>query len=138
MFNQFPIVSQHDAMQCGIACLQMICRYYGRIYDTETMSQYCHATTEGVSMLGISQAANALGLETVSAKLSVEKMMAAPLPCILHWNQNHFVVLYRIKKGRKFYVADPGKGLIVYSVEEFLRGWLSSTEKGEEVALKAY
>lgn len=58
-------------MECGIACLQMICRYYGRSYDTETMSQYCHATTEGVSMLGISQAANALGLETVSAKLSV-------------------------------------------------------------------
>ena len=118
-------------MECGIACLQMICRYYGRSYDTETMSQYCHATTEGVSMLGISQAANALGLETVSAKLSVEKLMAAPLPCIIHWNQNHFVVLYRIKKGRKFYVADPSKGLTIYSAEEFLGSWLSSTENGE-------
>lgn len=131
MFKTFPIVNQHDAMECGIACLQMICTYYGRSYDTETISQYCHATTEGVSMLGISQAANALGLETVGAKLSVEKLMAAPLPCIIHWNQNHFVVLYRVRKGRKFYVADPSKGLTIYSAKEFLRGWLSSTDIGE-------
>jgi len=98
----------------------------------EAVSNFCHATTEGVSMLGISEAFEALGIESVSAKVSVEKLTKAPMPCILHWSQNHFVVLYRVKKGREFYIADPAKGLVNYSIDEFCRHWVSITEDGEE------
>ena len=130
--KSFPVIYQHDAMQCGIACLQMVCQYYGRTYSMEAISNFCHATTEGVSMLGISEAFEALGIESVSAKVSIEKLTKAPMPCILHWSQNHFVVLYRVKKGREFYIADPAKGLVNYSIDEFCRHWVSITEDGEE------
>jgi len=96
--RKFPIIYQHDSMQCGIACLQMVCQHYGKSYSLDTLSQYCYATTEGVSMLGISEAAKALGLETMSGKMTVERLAESPLPCILHWYQKHFVVLYRVKK----------------------------------------
>lgn len=130
--KSFPVIYQHDAMQCGIACLQMVCQYYGRTYSMEAISNFCHATTEGVSMLGISEAFEALGIESVSAKVSVEKLTKAPMPCILHWSQNHFVVLYRVKKGREFYIADPAKGLVNYNSDEFCRHWVSTTEDEEE------
>ena len=130
--KRFPITLQHDSMQCGIACLQMVCQYYGRTYSMEAISNFCHATTEGVSMLGISEASENLGIESVSAKVSVEKLTKAPMPCILHWSQSHFVVLYRVKKGREYYIADPAKGLVNYSIDEFCRHWVSITEDGEE------
>ena len=130
--KSFPVIYQHDSMQCGIACLQMVCQYYGRTYSMEAVSNFCHATTEGVSMLGISEAFEALGIESVSAKVSVEKLTKAPMPCILHWSQSHFVVLYWVKKGREFYIADPAKGLVNYSIDEFCRHWVSITEDGEE------
>ena len=130
--KKFPITLQHDAMQCGIACLHMVCQYYGRTYSMEAISNFCHATTEGVSMLGISEAFEALGIESVSAKVSVEKLTKAPMPCILHWSQNHFVVLYRVKKGREFYIADPAKGLVNYNSDEFCRHWISTIEDGVE------
>ena len=112
--NIFPFYKQHDSMQCGIACLAMICRHYGKAYSIDTLSQICHATTEGVSMLGISEAAASLGFQTTCGRISIGQLSQTLLPCILHWNQNHFVVLYRIKKGKKFYIADPGKGLMLY------------------------
>lgn len=130
--RKFPVILQHDAMQCGIACLQMVCHYYGRCYRLVTLSQYCYATTEGVSMLGISEAAKVLGLEAVSYKVPIEKLCVAPMPCILHWDQNHFVVLYQVKNGRRFYVADPSKGRVVYQKEEFCRHWISTIDQGEE------
>lgn len=130
--KSFPVIYQHDSMQCGIACLQMVCQYYGRTYSMEAVSNFCHATTEGVSMLGISEAFEALGIESVSAKVSVEKLTKAPMPCILHWSQNHFVVLYRVKKGREFYIADPAKGLVNYNSDEFCRHWISTIEDGVE------
>lgn len=115
---------QHDSMQCGIACLAMICRHYGRRYSMETLSHYCFATTEGVSMLGISEAAQELGFRTVSGRTAADSLVETVLPCILHWNQNHFVVLHKVTgKGRKFHIADPGKGFIKYTKEEFERHW---------------
>lgn len=94
----FPFYHQHDSMQCGITCLQMVCKYHGKEYSLDALSRYCFATTEGVSMLGISEAATRLGLHTTCGRVSMDQLPQAPLPCILHWNQNHFVVLYRIKK----------------------------------------
>ena len=108
--NRFPVCFQHDSMLCGITCLQMNCKYFGREYSLDSLSKLCFATTEGVSMLGINETAKTLGLDTVCAKTSVVELSETPLPCILHWNQNHFVVLYKVKKSKKFYIADPGKG----------------------------
>lgn len=127
----FPFYHQHDTMQCGITCLRMICKYYGKEYSIESLSRYCFVTTEGVSLLGISEAAAQLGLQTTCGRISVEQLEKSPLPCMLHWNQNHYVVLYKIKKNC-FYIADPGKGLVKYSREEFKKHWLSTRSQGTE------
>lgn len=87
------IVRQKDSMQCGVACLAMICSHFGADYSIDFLSRYCHATTEGVSMKGIKDVAEKLGLDAEGGKLSVDELVEAPMPCILHWNQNHFVVL---------------------------------------------
>ncbi|HAU85928.1 MAG TPA: ABC transporter ATP-binding protein, partial [Lachnospiraceae bacterium] len=101
----FKVVHQHDSMQCGIACLQMICNCFGREYSSDSLSKLCFATTEGVSMLGINETAKTLGLNTICVKANIAELSEAPLPAILHWNQNHFVILYKVKKGKKFYIA---------------------------------
>ncbi len=119
-------VRQQDSMQCGIACLAMVCRNYGKKYTMDTLSDICFVTTEGVSLLGISQAAEKLGFKTTSKKITTEQLTKAYLPCILHWNQNHFVVLYKVSTdGQKYYVADPGKGKIKYNIVEFKQHWIS-------------
>ena len=119
-------------MQCGIACLQMICSYYHKEYTLERLANCCFATTEGVSLLGISEAARKLGLNTTCGRMTIGQLAQVPLPCILHWNQNHFVVLYKIRRGKTFYIADPGKGKIRYTKEEFKSHWISTTSQGEE------
>ena len=134
----FPFYKQHDSMQCGITCLQMICKYNGKEYSLESLSRYCFATTEGVSMLGISEAANKLGLHTICGRITMEQLPQAPLPCILHWSQNHFVILYKIKNKKKFYIADPGKGLLTYAEKEFKDHWISTQSKGEEKGIAMF
>ena len=119
-------------MQCGITCLAMICRHYGKVYSIDTLSKICYATTEGVSMLGINEAATSLGFQTICGRISINQLSQVPLPCILHWEQNHFVVLYKVKNGKKFYIADPGKGLITYTLEEFKEHCISTQSQGEE------
>ena len=132
--SKFPFVRQRDSMQCGIACLQMICAHYGKKYSQDFLSNICYATTEGVSLLGIKDAAAKIGFYTISGRLTIDELSSATLPCILHWNQNHFVVLYKVKKGSKFYIADPGKGLISYTIGEFKQHWIEvgqgESEKG--------
>jgi ATP-binding cassette subfamily B protein len=98
----------------------------------ERLSQICHVTSEGVSLLGISEAANDMGLHSVCVRTTIDNLSQAPLPCILHWNQNHFVVLYKVRKGKRFYVADPGKGLVSYSRDEFRNHWVSTRSGGED------
>ncbi len=119
-------------MQCGVACLKMVCMHYGREVSMERLSQICHVTSEGVSLLGISEAANDMGLHSVCVRTTIDNLSQAPLPCILHWNQNHFVVLYKVRKGKRFYVADPGKGLVSYSRDEFRNHWVSTRSGGED------
>lgn len=133
--HSFPLTLQHDSMQCGIACLQMICKYFGRDYTLSALSRYCFATTEGVSLLGISEAADTLGLHTLSARATVDELAENPLPAILHWNQNHFVVLYKVKKGRKFYISDPAKGRITYGYDEFIAHWASTLSYGRPAGI---
>lgn len=129
----FPFVKQRDAMQCGVAALAMVCRHFGYPCTLQQLEQICHPTREGVSLKGIADAARELGLETQAGKLTVEALRQAPMPSILHWNQNHFVVLYGISRnGRRFRIADPAKGKTTCSRREFLRGWLGESQEGGE------
>lgn len=132
---EFPFYKQHDAMQCGITCLRMVCKYFGKEFSSDRLSGICFATNEGVSILGISEAAEKIGLHTLCGKFKVEQLTEISLPCILHWNQNHFVVLYKIKKKRWFYIADPAQGLVKYSLKEFCSHWLSTKLSGEEIGI---
>ncbi len=135
----FPEVIQKDSMQCGIACLSIISQYYGQSYSVDFLERFCSATTEGVSMQGIAEAGDALGFKTHAGRVSLSVLRRMPMPCVLHWNQNHFVVLYKINgDGTKFYVSDPGKGLIKYSLDEFGDRWLSTESKGEQKGIAMF
>lgn len=135
-FSKKHFVKQFDSMQCGVACLSMLSRYYGVNYSIPFLSSYCHATTEGVSILGIAETAKKIHFETVAGRITIDKLHTALLPCILHWNQNHFVVLYKIKHNH-FYIADPGRGLLVYNLDDFRKHWLGRNfkDKAQGIAL---
>lgn len=135
--SRFYFIKQHDAMQCGPACLAMICRYYGKTYTLATLSKLCPATNEGVSLLCINNAAEKLGFHTIIGYSSTNKLNKVTLPCILHWNQNHFVILYKIKDD-KYYIADPGKGLIQYSESDFREHWISNYRNNEEKGIAMF
>lgn len=141
--SRFPCVKQLDGMQCGAAALTMILRYHGwRDCPLSEVDRLLSVTKEGVSMWGIKSVARELHMDADGAVCSVENLVSNPLlPCILHWNQNHFVVLYRIDRhGRRFHIADPGKGCYKLSREEFERHWVSTTsentDKGVAMFLK--
>lgn len=117
MQRSFPHIKQSDSMECGATCLRMIAKYYGKEYSAETMQQLCLVTHEGVSLLSMSDAAEALGFRTICGRMTLEKVVEQrPFPCILYWNQEHFVILYDVKTKRNgkpvFYIADPGKALL--------------------------
>ena len=137
MIKKFPLYQQLDAMDCGPTCLRMIAKYYGRTYTLQTLREKSFITREGVSMLGISDAAEAIGFRTIGVKISFNQLLQdVKLPCILHWNQNHFVVCYGIKKKKNNYfiqIADPAGGLNTYTEKEFKKCWFSTSIKGEEV-----
>jgi len=133
----FPHTHQIDAMDCGPACLRMVARHYGQSYTLQTLRQRCFITREGVSMLGISDAAESIGFHTTGVKINFGQLCNdVPLPCIAHWNQNHFVVVYKIKKHRggklTIYVADPAHGLVQYNEEEFMRCWGVTKAEGKD------
>ena len=118
-------------MDCGPTCLRMVARYYGKHFTLQTLREKAHLSREGVSMLGIAKAAEAIGMQTMGVSLTWERLRSeAPLPVIIHWKQNHFVVVYKIRRDR-VYVADPGFGHTVYTKEEFLKGWFSTRKDGE-------
>lgn len=123
---------QSDAMLCGVTCLRIVCEYWGKKYSADFLSHYCFATNEGVSILAISEAAEKIGLHSMAGRATVEQLENCPLPCILHWNQNHFVVLHKTKKLKKFYIADPAKGMVAYGLPEFKQHWISTQSKGDE------
>src|SRR6056297_1738858 len=95
----FPHFQQHDALDCGPACLRIVAKYYGKNYSLQTLRDKSYITREGVSMLGISDAAEYLGFRSMGVRISYEQLKKeAPLPCIVYWKQNHFMVVYKIKK----------------------------------------
>ena len=124
--SRFPVYKQLDSMDCGPACLRMIAKYYGRSYSLQSLRDKCQINRQGVSMLGISEAAEAIGFRTTGARVSFEKFKnEVPLPAIVHWKGRHFIIVYRITKS-KVRVADPAYGLLSYSHNEFLAGFIGS------------
>lgn len=142
MQKPFPIYTQLDSMDCGPTCLRMIAKHYGRSYSLQTLRERSFITREGVSMLGISDAAESIGMHTQGVKVTLEQLTEGePVPCILHWNQSHFVVLYHLssspkwrkeREEKRFYIADPVGEKYIMNKEEFCRCWYSSMEKGKE------
>ncbi|MCY1662555.1 peptidase domain-containing ABC transporter [Chryseobacterium sp. SL1] len=122
--KKFHFYKQPDKMDCGPTSLRMVARHYGKNFSLQRLREICGINREGVSLLGISEAAEKIGFRTIGSQLTIEQLEELVLPVILHWNQNHFVVLYKINKGI-FYIADPGKGLIQFSISEFKQRWLS-------------
>ena len=139
--NKLKFFPQHDQMDCGPACLAMISSYYGKDFGLQYLRNKSFITREGVSLLGISEASKKIGFSDISAKLNADDFDNGLLPCILHWNQNHFVVLYKISKniftGKLTYkIADPGHGFISINEEKFKKSWLSDGEKGVALFLE--
>lgn len=130
----FPHYTQHDAMDCGPTCLRMVAAYYGKRYSLEGLREKSFITREGVSMLGISEAAEKIGFRSICVQVGYEKLQEAPLPCIIHWNQQHFVVVYKLND-KHVWVADPGAGKLKYTKEEFCNCWLSSRKNKEDTGV---
>jgi ATP-binding cassette subfamily B protein len=126
----FTYYKQYDAMDCGPTCVKMMAKHYGKTYDLEFLRSQSYLTREGVSLLGISGCAEKIGFRTLAVKVPLQKLIDdAPLPCVLHWNQNHFVTLYNIK-GNTLFIADPGHGLIKLDKENFLKSWQGINTEG--------
>ena len=131
----FPFVKQYDSMDCGPSCLKMVAEYYKKIFSIETLRKKCFITREGVSFLGLSEAADSIGFRTIGVKIPFSRLVEnVPLPCIVHWKQNHFIVVYKIQAD-KIWIADPAIGLIKYSKQEFLSNWAASVADGEPIGL---
>ncbi|RHI10631.1 peptidase domain-containing ABC transporter [Bacteroides sp. AM16-24] len=129
-----PHYTQHDAMDCGPTCLRMVAAFYGKHYSLEGLREKSFITREGVSMLGISEAAEKIGFRSICVQVGYEKLQEAPLPCIIHWNQQHFVVVYKLND-KHVWVADPGAGKLKYTKEEFCNCWLSSRKNEEDTGV---
>jgi ATP-binding cassette, subfamily B, bacterial len=124
--KRFTSYRQLDAMDCGPTCLKMVFKHYGKQVNLGGLKSASQIGTTGVSLLGMSEAAEKYGFRTISARLTFEQLLAdAPHPCILHWDQYHFVVLTPSVNKKRLTVADPAKGLITYTKEEFLKNWIS-------------
>ncbi|HCY81801.1 MAG TPA: ABC transporter ATP-binding protein [Xanthomarina gelatinilytica] len=131
--KSFPIYKQRDHKDCGPTCLKIIAKHYSKVLNIQQLRALSETTRVGSSLLGLSEASEKLGFRSLGVKIDLKKLLEAPLPCILHWNKNHYVVLYKIKK-EVFYISDPGHGLLKYSKEEFLKHWIgnNATDQTEE------
>lgn len=138
---QFPNYLQADSKDCGPTCLKIIAKFYGRIISVEYLRRISETTREGSGIVNLSEAAEQIGFKTLCAKVDFNTLKDdVPLPCILHWNKNHFIILYKISKKDKklyFHISDPAIGNIRYVQEEFLSKWIGNNagKDDEGVAL---
>lgn len=137
--KKIRVFIQQDSMLCGAACLKMICDHYGVAVDMDELEELCSPTPSGVSALSIKVAAEKLGFRFVCCKTSINSLAGLPLPCILHWQQNHYVVLYRVDKG-KYYIADPKKGKVCLAASDLEEKWegeqTSASKRGIAILLE--
>ncbi|UXE67770.1 MAG: peptidase domain-containing ABC transporter [Chryseotalea sp. WA131a] len=134
MFKKFPVYRQQDSQDCGPACLKMIFEYYGKKISLEALKEEMFFTKHGVSLFSIDNAAQKYGFETLPCEVSINDIKEANLPAIIHWNSEHFVVLYKIREGQ-FSIADPTFGLINYKKSEFTKCWSNDKEDGVGIML---
>ena len=129
----FPHYKQKDSQDCGPTSLKIIARFYSKSVDIQKLRLYAENTRQGTTLLNLSDAAEKIGFRTLGVKIDLPTLAEVPLPCILHWNNNHYTVLYKIKK-HKYLTSDPAIGLIEYNQEEFLKFWIgnNATETTEE------
>ncbi len=128
--KKFAHYRQADHKDCGPTCLKIIAKYYGKTINIQELRDFSETTREGSNLLFLSDAAEKIGFRTLGVKLSVSRIEEAPLPCILHWNKDHYVVLYKIKKG-KYYISDPAFGLLEYNKQEFVKFWIGNNADDE-------
>lgn len=149
--KKFPLYRQHDAMDCGPTCLRMVAKYYGQNYSAQELRERTQIGKDGVNLLGISEAAESIGFRTIAVKVPLDKLLQeAPFPCIVHWSQNHFVVItpsspnkggrfsplsLRGERGRGIGVADPARGLITYTRDEFEKQWATTISNGQKMGV---
>ena len=128
--KKFPFYKQADLKDCGPTCLKIISKYYGKNISIQELRDLSETTRQGSSILGISDALEKIGIRSLGAKISLNRLSEAPLPCILHWNKNHYVVLYEIKNNT-YFISDPAYGLIKYTKDEFLKHWIGNNSSDE-------
>lgn len=138
--KKFPNYRQAETKDCGPTCLKIIAKFYGKILNIQELRDYSETTRDGSNLLMLSDAAEKFGFRTIGVKRSVQQLDEVPLPCILHWNKYHYVVLYKIKKGI-YYISDPAIGLINYNQEDFVKFWIGNnanetTEEGIALLLE--
>nr|WP_288935702.1 peptidase domain-containing ABC transporter [uncultured Allomuricauda sp.] len=135
--KHFPFYKQPDSKDCGPTCLRIVAKHYGKLISLQEIRELSETTREGSNLLKLSDAAEAIGFRSLGLKINYHQLKESPLPCIVHWNKNHFVVVYAIKKD-VVYISDPSYGLITYTVKEFLERWIgnnASEETKEGIAL---
>ena len=145
LFNKYPLEFAHDSVDCGPTCLRMICRYYGRFFSNEYLGSISYLSHDGVSLQSLKEAAETIGFTAVPVRLNCESLDNQLLPCILHWNQDHFVVLYKIsrrsialqKNKQMFKIADPSEGMISIDKDTLEKHWIGDggSKKGTALLL---
>ncbi len=138
--KKFPHYNQADHKDCGPTCIKIIAKHYGKAIQIQALRNFAETTREGSSLLGLSEAAEEIGFHTIGVKISFSKLLEIPLPCIVHWNKSHFVVVYKIKKDT-VYISDPAHGLLKYTKEQFIKSWIGNnanhtTEEGIALLLE--
>lgn len=139
MQNKIKFVHQHESIDCGPACLTMVSNFHGLHYTLSEVKKKCAITRMGVSVQDIVKGGKALGLETVPLRLSIEQLQEIPLPAILFWKQDHFLVLYKIKQkadNTSYYVADPAYGKAILETDMIEREWTGNSDKGVVIVMQ--
>lgn len=135
MKKKFPFYKQPDSKDCGPTCLRIISKHYGKSISLQQIRNLSETTRDGSSLLGLSDAAEDIGFRSLGVQVDFETLSEeVPFPCIVHWNKNHFVVVYKVDKNKQVYISDPSYGLITYTPEEFITRWIgeNANEKTEE------
>jgi len=131
---KFSFYKQQDNLDCGPTCLRMIAKSYGRNYPIQKLRALCFTNRGGTTLWNLADAAEKIGLRSLGVRLTIDQLKDAQLPCILHWRQNHYVILYKVKSD-SYYIADPAKGLLKLPEKEFRHNWFSNKELYDGVSL---
>lgn len=127
---KFPYYKQRGRMDCGPVCLRIVCKYYGRWISVKYLRKLCNTSQNGSSLQSISEAAKKIGFKTRGVRLSYKHLVQnTPLPCIVHWKNRHYIVVYKAKQDN-IYVSDPAYGLLIYTKDDFLNHWATTSDEG--------